>query len=161
MFAISRWVLEFSEVEYYDPQTLADVSAVILQTAAGVTTGVALLFLWRNPPVRRGSVLILIGGVAAIGQGLGNLFEDAFGFSWGEWGFFVGGIGMVFSLAGAGILALSAKSPHRLSGAFLLAGATGGMLGFGLVVMGLAWFGLSRWMVRRISRVEPAPIASV
>ncbi len=94
VFAIARWLVEFADVQYYDPETLLDYSAVILQTVAGLATGLALIVLWRNPPVKRGAFLLALGGLAAISQGLGNLFEDAFGWSWAVWGFFIGGNGV-------------------------------------------------------------------
>lgn len=160
VLAIGRWVLDSQEVQYYDPQTFADYSAVLLQTGAGVATGIALILLWRKPPVRRGSALALIAGLTAIAQGMGNLAEDAFGLEWGEWGFFIGGIGTVFALAVAGVLALSVKSPMRWSGAFLVVGASGGMLGAGLLIMGISWIGFAAWIAYRLDDVRSAPLAS-
>ena len=61
VYAIARWLIEFADVQYYDPESLLDYSAVILQTAAGLATGVALIVLWRNPPVKRGAFLIGLG----------------------------------------------------------------------------------------------------
>ena len=151
VFAVARWLLEFADIEYYDPESLLDYSGVLLQTAAGLATGIALLLLWREPPVERGAFLIGLGGIASIAQGLGNLFEDAFGWSWAVWGFFIGGVGMVLTLALAGLLALTVRSPRRWSGLFLLLGSTGGMLGLGLLVMGLTWIGFSVWIYRDAS----------
>jgi hypothetical protein len=153
-FAIARWSLEFAEIQYYDPESILDKNGVTQQSAAGLATGVALLVLWRDPPVRRGEFLIGVGGVAAIAQGSGNLFEDAFGWEWAVWGFFVGGIGMVITLALAGILALSVSEPARWAGVFLLLGATGGMLGLGLLIMGISWIAFGIWIDRRL-RVSP------
>lgn len=158
VFAVGRWVLEFAEIEYYDPQSLLDYSGVLLQTAAGVTTGVALLTLWRNPPVQKGAFLLSLAGVAAIAQGLGNLFEDAFGWEWGVWGFFVGGVGMIVLLAVVGALTVSVRDPERWAGVFLLLGATGGMLGLGLLIMGLSSIALSLWIYRRTRVRQPAAI---
>lgn len=155
VFAIARWLVEFADVQYYDPESLLDYSAVILQTAAGLATGIALIVLWRNPPVQRGSFLLALGGVAAVGQGLGNLFEDAFEWEWAEWGFFIGGMGFVITVALAGILALSVNSTMRWSGVFLLLGSTGGMLGLGLLLMGVTWIGFGVWIYQRTGR--PAP----
>ncbi len=146
--AIARWVVEFADTQYYDPESLLDYSAVILQTVAGLATGIALIILWRHPPTKRGTFLIGLGGIAAIAQGLGNLFEDAFGWEWAEWGFFVGGIAFVITVAMAGILMLTVDSPMRPIGAFLLLGSTGGMLGFGLLVMGVTWSSLGVWIFR-------------
>lgn len=153
--AIARWLIEFADVQYYDPESLLDYSAVILQTAAGLATGVALIVLWRNPPVKRGAFLIGLGGVAAIAQGLGNLFEDAFGWGWAEWGFFIGGMGFVITVAAAGILTLTVRSPMRWSGLFLLLGSTGGMLGFGLLLMGATWIGFSLWIYSHSRKPTP------
>ncbi len=159
VFAVARWTLELADIQYYDPESILDYSGVLLQTAAGVATGVALLVLWRNPPVHRGAFLIGLGGLAAITQGLGNLFEDAFRWEWGVWGFFVGGIGMVVTLALAGVLTISVRDPLRWAGVFLLVGATGGMLGMGLLVMGLAWLAFSFWIHQRVKALHPAPVA--
>jgi hypothetical protein len=159
VFAVARWTLEFAEIQYYDPESVLDYSGVLLQTAAGLATGVALLVLWRNPPVRRGAFLVGLGGLAAIAQGLGNLFEDAFGWEWAVWGFFVGGIGMVITLALAGILTISVNDPLRWAGVFLLLGATGGMLGLGLLVMGVAWIAFSFWILLRVKALQPAAVA--
>jgi len=146
LFAVARWVLEFADIQYYDPESLLDYSGVILQTAAGLTTGVALLILWRDPPVQRGAFLIGLAGIAAVAQGLGNLIEDGLDWEWGVWGFFVGGVGMVITLALAGILNLTVKDHLRWSGLFLILGATGGMLGLGLLIMGLTWIAFSFWI---------------
>lgn len=146
LLAVARWVLEFADIQYYDPESLLDYSGVFLQTAAGLTTGVALLILWRDPPVRRGAFLIGLAGVAAIAQGLGNLIEDGLGWEWGVWGFFVGGVGMVITLALAGIVSLTVRDHLRWSGLFLILGATGGMLGLGLLIMGLTWIAFSFWI---------------
>lgn len=146
--AVARWVLEFADVQYYDPESLLDYSGVMLQTAAGLATGIALLIMWRDPPVRRGAVLIGLAGLAAIAQGLGNLFEDALRWEWGAWGFFVGGVGLVIILAVAGALVLSVKEPQRWAGMFLVLGATGGMLGVGLLIMGISWIAFSFWIHR-------------
>lgn len=154
--AVARWLLEFANIQYYDPESLLDYSGVFLQTAAGLATGVALLVLWHDPPVRRGSFLLAIAGVAAIAQGLGNLIEDGLGWEWGVWGFFVGGVGTVLTLAAAGVLALTARSPLRWSGLFLVAGASGGMLGVGLLVMGLTWIAFSTWIHRQRFRRRPS-----
>ena len=155
--AVARWLFEFSDIQYYDPESIVDYSGVVLQTAAGVATGVALLVLWRAPPVQRGAFLIGAGGVAAITQGLGNLFEDALGWEWAEWGFFIGGMGMLITLALAGILVLTVRSPMRWSGLFLLLGSTGAMLGYGLLVMGVTWIGFSVWIHRHVGE-KPATV---
>ncbi len=163
VLAIARWLLEFADIQYYDPESLLDYSGVFLQTAAGLASGIALLILWRDPPVSRGSFLLAIGAVSATAQALGNLIEDAIGWEWGVWGFFIGGIGMVVTLALAGILSLTVStSPERWSGLFYLAGSTGGMLGAGLLVMGLAWVGLGIWIVRQmeIQQLEAGSLPS-
>lgn len=151
VLAVARWLLDFASIQYYDPETFLDYGGVLLQTAAGLATGAALVLFWRDPPVRRGSFLVAISGLAAVAQGTGSLFEDGFGWEWGVWGFFLGGVSMVFSLATAGILALTVSSPWRWSGLYLLIGASGGMLGLGLLMMGLTWLALSVWINRRIT----------
>lgn len=154
--AMARWFLEFADIQYYDPESLLDYSGVILQTAAGLATGIALLILWRHPPVKRGAFLVGLGGLAAIAQGLGNLFEDAFGWGWAEWGFLIGGMGFVITMALAGILTLTVSSPIRWAGVFLLLGSTGGMLGFGLLLMGMTWISFGVWIYRQLGEEAPA-----
>ncbi len=154
VLAVGRWSLEILDIQYYDPQGLLDYSGVILQTAAGVATGVALILLWRDPPVSRGAWLLLLAGALAATQGVGNLLEDAFGVEDAVWLFFVGGAGMIFTLAAAGGSALSVRSELRWSGVFLLLGAAGGMLGPGLAVMGAAWIAFGVWLMRQGSTLH-------
>lgn len=54
---------------------------------------------------------------------------------------------MLVTLAAAGITALTVGSPRRWSGLFLLVAAPGAMLGFGLVMLGVAWILLAMWDV--------------
>lgn len=152
VLGVARWVLEFSDPQYFDPESVLDYTTVVTQSAAGVATGVALLMLWRNPPVRRGSVLLVVAGLAAITHGMGNLLEDTFDIESGELAFFLGGIVMMLALLGAGVSALTVGSPLRWSGLFLAVGATGGLLGAGLLTMGLAWLGFSVWIVANLNR---------
>lgn len=152
VLGVVRWVLEFSDPQYFDPESVLDYTTVLAQSAAGVATGVALLMLWRNPPVRRGSILLAIAGLAAITHGMGNLLEDALDVESGELAFLLGGIVMMLALLGAGVSALTVKSPLRWSGLFLAVGATGGLLGAGLLSMGLAWLAFSMWIVTNSKR---------
>jgi hypothetical protein len=62
-----------SDPTYYDPSTFIDYLAVMSLTTIFVVTGVALLLLWRDPPVRRGSLFLLFAGIGAAAVGLGNL----------------------------------------------------------------------------------------
>lgn len=155
LLAISRWVLDFADIQYYEPESLLDYSGVFLQSAAGLTTGIALLVMWRDPPVQRGTFLIGLAGAAALAQGLGNLIEDALGWEWGVWGFFIGGVGMVITLALAGIVTLTVGDPSRWAGVFFILGATGGMLGLGLLIMGLTWIALTLWIHRNTALRQP------
>jgi MFS family permease len=88
-------------------------------------------------------------------QGLGNLIEDGLGWEWGVWGFFIGGVGMLVTLALAGILAQTVRHSLRWSGVFLILGATGAMLGLGLLIMGLTWIALSYWI--RLNKASRRP----
>jgi hypothetical protein len=139
-------VCTFYEPTYYDASTFGDYLSVVLLSAALVMTGVALVVLWRDPPVQRGSVFLLLGGVGAAAMGMGNLLEDAFDVEAGVWGFFGGGIAMLVSLIIAGISALTVDAPGRWSGLFLLFAAPGATLGFGLVMMGVSWILFGLWL---------------
>jgi hypothetical protein len=120
-----------SDPTYYDPSTFIDYLAVMSLTTIFVVTGVALLLLWRDPSVRRGSLFLLFAGIGAAAVGLGNLSEDAFDVEAAVWVFFGGGLLMLVSLLVAGIAALTVRSPRRWSGLFLLLAAPGVMLGLG------------------------------
>jgi hypothetical protein len=136
-----------SEPTYYDPSTFIDYFAVMSLTTIFVVTGVALVLLWRDPPVRRGSLFLLLAGIGAAAVGLGNLFEDAFDVEAAVWVFFGGGLLMMVTLLIAGVAALTVRSPRRWSGLFLLFGAPGVMLGFGGVMMGVSWILFGFWIV--------------
>ncbi len=127
--------------------SLIDYAAVVSQTVIGVATGIALILLWRDPPVARGSLFLLFAGLGAAAEGLGNLFEDAFDIEAAVWAFFGGGLVMMVSLIIAGIAALTVPSPRRWSGLFLLFAFPGGMLGFGLVMLGVSWILFGLWIV--------------
>ena len=135
------------EPAYYDAETLIDYAAVISLTVLLVATGVALILLWRDPPVARGSLFLLLAGIGGAAEGLGNLFEDAFDIEPAVWAFFGGGLVMMVSLLVAGIAALTVRSPRRWSGLFLLLAVPGAMLGFGIVMMGTAWILFGLWIV--------------
>ena len=145
--ALVRYFLEFADPVYYNPASLIDYAAVVSATLVFVATGIALVLLWRNPPVDRGSLFLLFAGVGAVAEGLGNLFEDVFNVEAAVWAFFGGGLVMMVSLIVAGIAALTVDSPRRWSGLFLLVAFPGGMLGFGLVMMGVSWVLFGLWIV--------------
>jgi hypothetical protein len=136
-----------SEPAYYDPSTLFDYFAVMSLTTIFLVTGVTLVLLWRDPPVRRGSLFLLLAGIGAAAVGLGNLFEDAFDVEAAVWVFFGGGLLMMVTLLVAGVAALTVRSPRRWSGLFLLFAAPGVMLGFGGVMMGVSWILFGFWIV--------------
>lgn len=160
--ALFRWGLEYADPAYYDAASLIDHAAVVSQTVFGVATGIALILLWRDPPVARGSLFLLFAGIGAAAEGLGNLFEDAFGIEAAVWAFFGGGLVMMVSLLVAGIAALTVPSPRRWSGLFLLFAAPGGMLGFGAVMMGVSWILFGLWIVyQRRAFVVALSIAAV
>ena len=161
VFGVARWIFEFADPQYFDPESALDYATVVAQSAAGVATGIALLTLWRNPPVRRGSILLAVAGLAAIAHGMGNLLEDTFDIGAGELAFIGGGIGMILALFGAGVSALTVNSPSRWSGLFLIVGATGPMMDT-LLFMGLAWIAFSVWIATQFQDsgtvVEPPAV---
>jgi len=137
----------FADPAYYDAESFIDYSAVVFLTVHGLATGTALIVLWRNPPVARGSLFVLFAGIGAVAQGLGDLFEDAFGIEDAAWIWFGGGVVLLLSLLIAGIAVLTVGSPQRWSGLFLVVAAPGAMYGFGLVMMGVAWVLFALWIV--------------
>ena len=137
----------FYEPAYYDASTFVDHLSVASLTATFVTTGVALILLWRDPPVKRGSFFLVLAGIGALAVGVGDLFEDALGFEDAVWVFFGGGILMLVTLPIAGIAALSVSSPERWSGVFLLFAVPGVLLGFGIVMLGVSWILFGLWIV--------------
>ena len=82
-------------------------------------------------------------------QGIGTLLEDAFDIDAAVWAFFGGGLLMMVGLLVAGVAALTVRAPERWAGAFLLLAVPGGLLGFGIVMMGVSWILLGRWLPRR------------
>lgn len=55
---LARWALELAELEDYDPGSVLEYAAAMSMSTAMITTGMALLSLWRHPPARRGSPLL-------------------------------------------------------------------------------------------------------
>lgn len=145
---LAGWGLyEFADPTYYDASLLVDYLSVVTVSSFFGASGIALILLWRNPPVARGSLFLLLAGLGAAALGLGNLLEDVFDVEAAVWAFFAGGIVMMISLLVAGILALTAGTPRRWSGLFLLLAVPGGMLGFGIVMMGVSWILFGLWIV--------------
>lgn len=147
--ALFRVGLQYFEPGYYDATSILDHLAVVTLSGAFVATGIALILLAADPPVRRGRILVAVGGAGAIAEGLGNLLEDSFGQAWAVWPFFVGGIVMMVCLLIAGIAQLTVDSPLRWSGLFLLLGFPGAMLGPGGALMGATWLAFAWWIVQR------------
>lgn len=146
---VASLVHALSDPAYYEAESLSDYVAVVSLTAVFVATGVGLVTLWFEPIVKRGSLFVLLAGIGAISEGLGNLLEDAFGVEAAVWAFFGGGLLMMLSLLIAGVAALTDGSPGRWSGGFLLFALPGGMLGFGAVMMAVSWILFGFWIVLR------------
>ena len=159
LYVVVSLLLE--DAEYYDASTFGDYVFVTGVTTILVLAGVPLVLLWRDPPVSRGSFLLLTAGLGAIAEGLGNFLEDVFDVEAAVWLFFGGGIVLMLSLLGAGILALTVNSPDRWSGLFLLLGVPGGMLGFGWVVLGVSWILFGFWILHRHRYLVVATAAAV
>lgn len=146
--SLLTWVIfTVSDPAYYDASTLTDYAAVVGLTGSFVVTGIALILLWRDPPVKRGSLFLLLAGIGAIAEGVGDLLEDAFGIEDGVWLFFGGGLLLLVSLIVAGVAALTVNSPYRWSGLFLVVAAPGAMLGVGAIMMGVSWVLFGLWIV--------------
>lgn len=142
------WVLfTINDPVYYDVATLTDYAAVLGLTGSFLVTGFALILLWRDPPVKRGSRFLLLAGIGALAVGVGDLLEDAFNVEDAVWLFFGGGILLMVSLIVAGVAALTVRSPRRWSGLFLLFAVPGGMLGFGMAMLGVSCILLGLWIV--------------
>ena len=148
VMSLFTWVIfNVGDPVYYDATTLTDYAAVVGLTGSFVVTGIALILLWRDPPVKRGSLFLLFAGIGAIAEGVGDLLEDAFGVEDAVWLFFGGGLLMMASLIVAGVAALTVRSPRRWSGLFLLFAAPGAMLGIGAVMLGVSWILFGLWIV--------------
>lgn len=157
--AVTLYVLAeivLGETDYYDARTFGDYATVAIVTSILVLNGIALLLLWRDPPVARGSVFLLLAGIGAIAEGVGNLLEDVFGIEEAVWAFFGGGMLYMVSLLIAGVAALTVVSPNRWSGLFLLLGIPAGMLGFGWVITGISWLVFGSWILTRHRYLVPA-----
>lgn len=147
LYVLAETVL--GDTAYYDAKTLGDYATVAIVTSILVLNGIALLLLWRDPPVPRGAVFLLLAGIGAIAEGVGNLLEDVFGIEDAVWAFFGGGILYMVSLLIAGVAALTVDSPNRWSGLFLLLGVPSAMLGFGWVIAGVSWVLFGSWILTR------------
>lgn len=73
--AIARWSPAFTDAAHYEPVSIVDHAAVLLQTATMLATGLALLLLARRPPVSRVRALLAVAAAGAIAQSTGNLLE--------------------------------------------------------------------------------------
>jgi hypothetical protein len=133
---------------YYEATSIVDLALVFLQAVVAVVVGIALILLWRDPPVSRGSLFLLFAGVGAIAIGVGGLLEDGFGIEDAVWVWFGGGLTMFASLPIAGVAALTVRSPLRWSGLFLIVAAPG-YYGFFALTMGLSWILFGLWIVYR------------
>jgi hypothetical protein len=152
----------FDDAAYYDAESFGDYFVVVSLTSIFLLTGVALIVLWRDPPVRRGSVFILLAGPGAVASGLDNLLEDVFSVESAVWAFFGGRLAIMASLIVAGLAALTVDSPRRWSGLFLLLGVPGALTGFGLVIMGVSWILFGLWLVyQRRAFIVALSIAAV
>ena len=147
---LSTWVIfTFGDPTYYNPTTLTDYAAVAGLTVSFSVTGIALILLWRDPPVTRGSPFLLLAGIGAVAVAVGDLLEDGFNVENAEFVFFGGGILMILSLIVAGVTALTVRSPRRWSGLFLLFAVPGGIGGFGFVMLGVSWILFGLWIVHQ------------
>lgn len=150
------------EGEYYDADSFADYATVLGVTTILIVTGAAFIVLWRDPPVKRGSFLLLLAGLGAIAEGVGNLLEDVFGIKDAVWAFFIGGMAYMVSLLVAGVLAFTVSSPRRWSGLFLLMAVPAGMLGFGWVIAGVSFILFGGWLITADQRfVVATAVAAV
>lgn len=147
LYVLAETVL--GDTTYYDAKALSDYATVVIVTSILVLNGIALLLLWRDPPVTRGAVFLLLAGIGAIAEGVGNLLEDIFGIEDAVWAFFGGGMLYMVSLLIAGVAALTVDSPNRWSGLFLLLGVPSAMLGFGWMIAGVSWVLFGSWILTR------------
>ena len=148
------------EPTYYEAESFGDYISVVTLSGVFVATGIALAILWRHPPVERGSWFLLLAGIGAAAEGLGNLLEDAFDVEAAVWAFLGGGVLMMIGLLVAGVVALADNTEGRWSGLFLLFAVPGAMLGFGLVMMGFSWLLFALWIASRHRGVVVALLAA-
>lgn len=148
MFALARQFVGVFDPEYYDPSTVIDYSAVILMSAAFAGTSIALFLLRRRLSTHRLDLVLYLPATAAMFLAVGNLLEDGFGVEEaGEWGFIVGGIGVLSGLVLSGLIILATFGRDRWVGLALLLGIFFG-IGDLIGVMGGAWL-LMAWMLSR------------
>jgi hypothetical protein len=114
--ALARFFVGFTDPTYYEPETFLDYSAALLTTGSGIATAVAL-WVWGSAQDRRVPVVLLrLAALAYASWGLGNLFEDVIGWSWGDPLFVLGGMVSVLVLVAAAMVLLLTDSAWRWSG---------------------------------------------
>ncbi len=104
--------MEMADPVYWNPSSLLDYSAAVLTTVGWVVTGVALVLWWRTTPILRGSLFLLVAGVATAVSGIGNLLEDVLDIEFGEVLFTYGGMIGAVAILLAAVSMLTVR--HRL-----------------------------------------------
>ncbi|MDH3305982.1 MAG: hypothetical protein OEO77_00480 [Acidimicrobiia bacterium] len=122
----------------------------MLTTVAWVVTGMALILWWRTTPIRRGSLFLLVAGVATAGSGIGNFLEDVLDIEFGETLFTYGGMIGSVALLLAAVSMLTVRHPLRWRTLLLLTFLGGGIFpdSGGQFVTGASLVALGMWLLR-------------
>ncbi len=157
---IGRAGIELAEPAYYNPVTLLDYTAAIGSTVAWGAMAVALFLWWRINAKRRGAIFLLLAAVGVLVSSIGNLLEDVFDVSFGEFLFSYGGMMGAISMIVASAIALLWWPQLRWSGLFLLGIVAGSIFpdDGGEFLMGASLIGFSFWLWRAdLTHLQPAP----
>jgi hypothetical protein len=150
ILVVARAIMEMADPVYWNPSSLLDYSAAVLTTVGWVVTGVALVLWWRTTPIRRGSLFLLVAGVATAVSGIGNLLEDVLDIEFGEVLFTYGGMIGAVAILLAAVSMLTVRHRLRWTALFLVTFVGGGIFpdSGGQFVSGASLIALGVWLVR-------------
>jgi hypothetical protein len=155
VLTLIRQMIQLTDPAYYNPVTGLDYAAAWLTSIVGGIVAVAFVVWWRRSPLRRGSWIVLVAGIGWALAALGNLLGDVFDMAIGEtlWSAIIVAFGGTLL---AGVVALSANSPYRWSGLFLIGYAFG--WGFpdsgGLWLSGVSLVAMGFWIDRTAANAD-------
>ncbi len=145
----ARAIVEQYDPVSWSPRTTFDYTAAVLTSVMWLTVGIGLYLYWRSTPVRRGSLVVLIGAVGVSVAAIGNFLEDVVKVPTTEWLFLIGLSVTALALIIGGVTILSVGERFRWIGLFLILWVGGGIApdNWGEFVSGFSLIGLGLWLL--------------